>query len=169
MYFCSSFTLPYEMDSLAQALTICKFYMLSIKFSYAAAFYSMKTSLKLVPSAGELVWPFGNFLFVFCAFGCLTFLPFVRETFLILWNVRRGFCFATSFHCCLLILHSVFCIVFHSWSFHPHYCHVQSHCVYLKVYSSGWLFSPAFIPPEVFFIPDLSNSVAHLNLLHISL
>ena len=122
---------------LRQALAIWKFYILSIKFNYAAAFYSIKTSSKLVPSVGELVWPFGNFLFVFCAFGCLTFLPFVRETFLILWNVKLGFCFVTAFHCCLLILHSVFCIVSHSWSFHPDFCHNQIHCVYLKVRSSG--------------------------------
>ena len=40
--------------------------------------------------------------------------------------------------------------------------------VYLKVRSSGWLFSPAFIPPEVFSTPDF-NSMAHLDLLHISL
>ena len=54
---------------------------------------------------------FGNSLFLFCTFGCFTFLPFVREPFLILWNVKRGFCFATTFHCCLLILNSVFCIL----------------------------------------------------------
>ena len=120
---------------LRQALAIWKFYILSIKFNYAAAFYSIKTSSKLVPSVGELAWPFGNFLFVFCDFGCLTFLLFVREPFLILLNVKRGFCF--TFHCCLLILHSVFCIVSHSWSFHPDFCHNQIHCVYLKVRSSG--------------------------------
>ena len=131
---------------LRPALTISKFYMLSIKFNYAAAFYSIKTSSKLVPSVGELVWPFGNFLFVFCVFGCLTFLPFVCETFLILWNVKRGFCFATAFHCCLLILHSAFCIVSHSWSFHPHYCNGESiACIWKFVLQIGCFLLPLSI------------------------
>ena len=100
--------LPYHKKwiryELRQALAIFRFCMLSIKLVMLLHFIL----LKLLQSWARLTL-FGNFLFVFCAFGCLTFLPFLHEPFLILGNVKRDFCFATAFHCCLLILHSVFC------------------------------------------------------------
>ena len=59
------------------------------KAQLCCSIFSAKTFSKLFPSFSEVVWPFGNFFVSFCAFGYLTFLPFVRETFLIPWNVKR--------------------------------------------------------------------------------
>ena len=164
--------LPYHKKwicyELHPALAICKFYMLSIKFSYAAAFFSIKTSSKLVPSVSELVWPF---LVTFVCFLCLRLfnISSIRpRAFLNPVKCKARFLFCD--YLSLLFIDTTLSVLhFDSWSFHPHYCHDQSHCAYLKVRSSGWLFSPAFISPEVFSIPDLSNSVAHLDLRHMSL
>ena len=111
---------PYHMKwiwySLHQALGIffffCKFYMLSVKFNYAAPFSLLKLFQSWFHPSARSFDLLATFLLVFCAFGYLTFLPFVLETFLILWNVKRGIFFATAFHCCLLISHSVFFSVF---------------------------------------------------------
>ena len=84
MYFCSSFVLEYEKNLIwYQALDIFLeilhaagnlFYMFSIKKPFQSWFHpSSRSSFDLL----------ANFLLVFCAFGCLTFLPFVREAFLI--------------------------------------------------------------------------------------
>ena len=82
----------------------CKFGMLSIKFNYAAPFSLLKlVQSSFYPSASSFD-PLATFLVVFCTFRCLTFLPFVRKTLLIKWNVKPDFCFATVFHCCSLYL-----------------------------------------------------------------
>ena len=68
----------------------CKFYMLSVKFNYAAPFSLLKLFQSwLYPSARSFDL-LATFLWVFCAFSYLTFPPFVSETFLIPWNVKRG-------------------------------------------------------------------------------
>ena len=65
--------------------------------------FSTKTFSKLVPSFGEVVWPFDNF---FISFLCLRLF---NISSICLWDVfdpvkrkARDF-FATAFHCCLLI------------------------------------------------------------------
>ena len=98
-------------------LQILRFCMLSIKFNYAAPF----NSLKLLQ---------GWFHPLAKSFDPLA-------TFLILWNVKHGFCFATSFHCYSLIPHIDFCSVSHRRCFYPRYRHDQSHCVHLKVLKVG--------------------------------
>ena len=137
---------PYHMKwiwySLHQALGIffCKFYMLSVNVNYAAPFSLLKLLESWFHPSARSSDLLATFLSVFCVFGYLTFLPFVRETFLILWNVKRGVFFATAFNCCLLISHSVFCSVSHRRRFYPHYRNEQSHCVHLKVLQvSGFL------------------------------
>ena len=122
-----------------------KFYMLSINFNYAAAFFLLKLLQSWFHPLASSFDLLATFLLVFCAFGYLTFLPFVRETFLILWNIKRGFCFLTAFNYCLLIFNSVFCSVPHHWSFHPHYCCDQSHCVHVKVLQVGCFLLPLFL------------------------
>ena len=130
---------PYHMKwiwySLHQALGLffffCKFYMLSVKFNYAAPF----SLLKLFQS-----WFHPNF---FVSFLCLRLF---NISSICSWDVfdpvkcKADF-FATAFHCCLLISHSLFCDVSHLRSFYPHYRHEQSHCVHLKVLqvNSGFL------------------------------
>ena len=102
--------------------------------------FSTKKFSKLVLSFGEVVWPFDNF---FVSFLCLRLF---NISSICLWDVfdlvkrkARDF-FATAFHCCLLISHSLFCNVSHRWSFYPHHRHEQSHSVYLKVLQvSGFL------------------------------
>ena len=66
----------------------CKFYMLSIKFNYAAPFCLLKLFQSWFHPSARSFDLLATFLLVFCAFGCLIFLPSVRETFLILWNGR---------------------------------------------------------------------------------
>ena len=134
---------PYHMKwiwySLHQALGIffffffCKFYMLSVKFNYAAPFSLLKLFQSWFHPSARSFDLLTTFLLVFCVFGYLTFLPFVLETFLILWNVKRGIFCATAFHCCFLISHSMFCSVSHRRSFYLRYRVEQSHCVPLKV------------------------------------
>ena len=114
VHFSSSFTLPirneFDINYVKLWTFFCRFYMLSIKFNYAASFSVLKLQSWFHPSAGSFdLW--ATFLLVFCAFGCFTFLLFVRKRFLILWNVKRDFYLATAFDCCLLIPHSVFCSV----------------------------------------------------------
>ena len=87
---------PYHMKwiwySLHQALGIFLQILHAIsKHQLCCSIFYIKTFSKVVPSFDGVVWPFGNlFVSFFCAFGYLTFLSFVRETFLILWNVKRG-------------------------------------------------------------------------------
>ena len=89
---------PYHMKwiwySLHQALGLffffCKFYMLSVKFNYAAPFSLLKLFQSWFHPSARSFDLLATFLLVLCAFGYLTFLPFVRETFLIPWNVKRG-------------------------------------------------------------------------------
>ena len=111
----------------------CKFYMLSVKFNYAAPFSLLKLFQSWFHPSARSFDLLATFLLVFCVFGYLTFLPFVLETFLILWNVKRGIFCATAFHCCFLISHSMFCSVSHRRSFYLRYRVEQSHCVPLKV------------------------------------
>ena len=66
-----------------------KFYMLSIKFKYAAPFSLLKFFQSCFHPLARSFDLLLTFLLVFCAFGYLTFPPFVRETFLILWKVKR--------------------------------------------------------------------------------
>ena len=86
---------PYHMKwiwySLHQALGIffCKFYMLSVMFNYAATFSLLKRFQSWFHPSARSFDLLTTFLLVFCAFGYLTFPPFVRETFLILWKVKR--------------------------------------------------------------------------------
>ena len=107
------------------------------KVQLCCSIFSIKTFSKLVPSFGEVVWPFGNF---FVSFMCLRLF---NISSICSWDVfdpvkckARDF-FATAFRCCLLISHSVFCSVSHRWSFYHHYCQEQSHCVHLKVLQFG--------------------------------
>ena len=67
-----------------------KFYMLSVKFNYAAPFSLLKLFQSWFHPSARSCDLLATFLLVFCVFGYLTFLPFVRETFLILWNVKHG-------------------------------------------------------------------------------
>ena len=67
-----------------------KFYMLSVKFNYAAPFSLLKLFQSWFHPSARSFDLLATFLLVLCAFGYLTFLPFVRETFLIPWNVKRG-------------------------------------------------------------------------------
>ena len=138
---------PYHMKwiwySLHQALGI--FFFLQIlhaisKVQLCCSIFSIKTFSKLVPSFGEVVWPFGNY---FVSFLCLRLFNISsicsRDVFDPVKCKARGD-FATAFHCCLLISHSVFCSVSHRRRFYPHYLHEQSHCVHLKVLQvSGFL------------------------------
>ena len=122
------------------------------KVQLCCSIFSIKTFSKLVPSFGEVVWPFGNFLFVFCAFGYLTFLPFVCDTFLILWNVKRGiFCDYFS-----LLFIDISLNVLQCFSSSKFSLSLSSLAKSLRAFesSSGWWFSPAFIAPEVFSIPS---------------
>ena len=84
--------LPYHMKwiwcSLHQALGIL-FYMLSVKFNYAAPFSLLKLFQSWFHPSARSFDLLETFLLVFCAFGYLIFLPFVRETFLILWNAKK--------------------------------------------------------------------------------
>ena len=61
----------------------CKFYMLSVKFNYAAPFSLLKLFQSWFHPSARSFDLLATFLLVLCAFGYLTFLPFVRETFLI--------------------------------------------------------------------------------------
>ena len=61
------------------------------KVQLCCSIFSIKTFSKLVPSFGEVVWPFGNFFVSFLCLRLFNISPFVRETFLILWNIKRGF------------------------------------------------------------------------------
>ena len=115
------------------------------KVQLCCSIFSIKTFSKLVPSFGEVVWPFGNFFVSFLCLRLFKFLPFVRETFLILWNVKRMVFFATAFHCCFLISHSVFCSVSHRRSFYLRYSLEQSHCLPLKVLHVSGFFLPLLL------------------------
>ena len=99
----------------------------------------IKTSSKLASSVGELFWPFGNF---FDPVKC---------------KVRFLFCDCLS----LLFIDTSLSLLqcFPSLKFSPS---LSSWPKPFRAFESpsGWLFSPAFIPLEVFSIPDLSDSVA---------
>ena len=75
----------------------CKFYMLSVKFNYAASFSLLKLFQSCFHPSARSFDHLATFLLVFCVFGYLTFLPFVRQTFLILWNVKRRVFLRLSF------------------------------------------------------------------------
>ena len=105
-----------------------KFYMVSIKFKYAAPF----SQLKLLQSS-------------FLRQALLTF----WQLFFILWYVRCDFCFANAFLCCFSTPHSVFPSVSHRRSFHPYYRHDQSHWVRLKFHICCCLQQQEFV-----FCPD---------------
>ena len=97
----------------------CKFYVLSIQFIRAAPFFLLKLLQSWFhPSASSVFDPA---------------------------KFKARVCFATAFHCCLLIPHSVFCSVSHRQSFHPHYRHDQNHCVHLKVLQVSRFLLPLFI------------------------
>ena len=115
--------------------------MLPVKFNYAAPFSLLKLFQSWFHPSARSFDLLATFLLVFCVFGYLTFLPFVRETFLILWNVKRGIFLRLLFIAVYWNLTQCFCSVSHRRSFSPHYCHEQSHCVHLKVLQvSGFLF-----------------------------
>ena len=125
-----------------------KYFILPIKFNYAAPFSPLKPVQSWFHTLASLFGPLATFLLDFYAFVvCLTFLSFVREAFLILWHVKSGSCFATVFYCCLLIPYSVFWSVPHCQSRHPHYCHDQSHCLHLKILQVGRFLLPLFLLP----------------------
>ena len=70
------------------------------KVQLCCSIFSIKTFSKLVPSFGEVVWPFGNFFVSFLCLRLFNIFSFVRETFLILWNVKSGIfcnCFSLLF------------------------------------------------------------------------
>ena len=123
------------------------------KVQLCCSIFSIKTFSKLVPSFGEVVWPFGNF---FVSFLCLRLINISsicsRDVFDPV-NCKARVFFATAFHCCLLIFHSVFCCVSHSSKFLPS---LSSWAKPLRAFesSSDWWFSLAFIAPVVFSIPS---------------
>ena len=84
----------------------CKFYMLSIKFNYAAPFSLLKLFKSWFHPSSKIVWPFGNF---FVSFLCLRLFNIssicFRHVFDTVKCKARDF-FATAFH-------SVFCSVSH--------------------------------------------------------
>ena len=112
------------------------------KVQCCCSIFSIETSSSWFHPSGSTFDPLATFLLVFLAFSFLTFLPFVHKTFLILWNVKDGFCFASPFQCSLLIPQSEFCCVSDRLSFYPHYRHDQSHCVHLKVLQVGRFLLP---------------------------
>ena len=115
-------------------------YSLPVKFNYAAPFSLLKLFQSWFHPSARSFDLLATFLLVFCVFGYLTFLPFVRETFLILWNVKRGIFLRLLFIAVCWNLTQCFCSVSHRRSFSPHYRHEQSHCVHLKVLqASGFL------------------------------
>ena len=109
--------------------------MLPIKFNYATPFFLLKPLQSWFHPLESSFDPLGTFLLVLCAFACLTFLPFVHDTFLIKWKARFLFCDCLS----LLFVDTPLSVLqcFSSSSFHPHYRHGQSHCVHLKVIQVG--------------------------------
>ena len=80
---------PYHIVCIKLWAFFGKFYMLSIKFKYAAPFSLLKFFQSCFHPLARSFDLLLTFLLVFCAFGYLTFPPFVRETFLILWKVKR--------------------------------------------------------------------------------
>ena len=95
----------------SQALGIlffCKFYIVSVKFNYAVPFSLLKLFQSWFHSSVRSFDLLATFLLVFCAFGCLIFLPFACETFLILWN-EKGEIF---FFVILLLLLLVFIAIY---------------------------------------------------------
>ena len=118
-----------------------KFYMLSVKFNYAAPF----SLLKLFQSwFHPLVRSFdllGTFLLVFCLWLFNISSICSRDVFDPVKCKAQGF-FATAFHCCFWISHSVFCSVSHRRSFYLRYPLQQSHCVLLKVLHVSGFFLP---------------------------
>ena len=130
---------PYHMKwiwySLHQALGIFLQILHAIsKHQLCCSIFYIKTFSKVVPSFDGVVWPFGNlFVSFFCAFGYLTFLSFVRETFLILWNVKRGIFLRLPFIAVYWCLTQCFAVLIVIIVIIPHYRHEQRHCVHLKV------------------------------------
>ena len=74
-------------------------HVINYKFNYAAPF----SLSKLLQS---WFYPSASLFDLFVSFLCLRLFSICRllvlDTLLILWNVKRGSCFATTFHCCLL-------------------------------------------------------------------
>ena len=119
----------------------CKFYMLSVKFNYAAPFSLLKLFQSWFHPSARSFDLLATFLLVFLCLRLFNISSICsRDVFDPVKCKARDF-FVAAFHCCLLISHSVFYSVSHRRSFYPHYCHEQSHCVHLKVLqvNSGFL------------------------------
>ena len=119
-YFGSSFALPQEMCLMQFASSIE--YSVADFIYYYCSIFSIKTSSKFATSVCYLSF-----------FGCLTFLPFAREAFWILFCVKVGFFFATAFYRYLLVSHTKCRSAPHCRRVRPHWWHSPSHCLYLKV------------------------------------
>ena len=140
-----------------------QFYMQSIKFSYEAQF----SLLKLLQSCFH---PSGSLFDSFVSFSCLRLFSIssicLRHVF---DSVKRKaqFLFFDVLHCHLL---RIFYSVLQRFSSLKLLPSLLSWRKPLRAFqsSSGWQFSPAFIPPEVFSYPDFSSYLAY-DLLHISL
>ena len=111
------------------------------KVQLCCSIFSIKTFSKLVPSFGEVVWPFGNF---FVSFLCLRLFNISSICSRDVFDLVK--CKARDFFCdCLSLLFidislSVFFSVSHRRSFYPRYRLEQSHCVPSKVlHVSGFL------------------------------
>ena len=131
----------------------CKFYMLSVNINYAAPFSTLKLFQRWFhPSAGSFDL-LATFLLVFLCLWLFN-ISFIcsRDVFDPVKCKARDF-FATAFHCCLLMSHSVFCSAYRHYR---HYPSLSSWATSLRAFesSSGLWFSPAFIVPEVFSIPS---------------
>ena len=108
-----------EFDIVYVKLGAFFFHKLSVKFNYAAPFSLLDLIQSWFHLSARSLDLLATFLLVCCAFGYLTFLLFVRETFFILWSGKRGifwglFCIALYWYftqCFAVFLIEVFTLI----------------------------------------------------------
>lgn len=114
------------------------------KFQLCCSVFSISTCSKLASSVEEVVSSFVytfsvSFLHLRLFKTSSNCLPDVFDP--VKWK-KLGFCFATTFQCCLLAPNSVLCSVSYRLSFRPQYRHYQSHCLHLNVFQVGRFLLP---------------------------
>ena len=118
--------------------------------------------LKLVPSFGEFVWPFGNF---FVSYLCIRLfnISFIYSphVFELVKCKAWGF-FGTAFHCCLLISHLVFCSVSHRRSLHPNWFQDKAIACIWKFFKLV-VFSSLHCPWSIFYTKPIGVSLFRIN------
>ena len=136
------------------------------KVELCCSIFSIQTSWKIVPSDGELVRPFGN-VFVFVPSVVATISSICSRNVFDSAKCKARFLF---FDCLSLLFIDTSFIVLQCFSSSKFSPLLSSWPEPLRAFeiSSGWSFSLAFIPPEAFSIPNLSDSVAR-SLLHVLL